>query len=188
MSFESAFLTVLKFEGGFVNNPNDPGGATNFGVTQKTYDLFCDKMHIPKREVTKISSLEVKQIYLSFWRSASCDKFERTHPNTAEVHFDFSINAGISQANKSLQRVINARPIDGIIGRITLAQLLSLDDTSVALSYLNERDRFYESLAERKSVLKEFLPGWKKRVNKLRSIINDRSKGTDRTDPSSSPR
>ena len=61
--FEQALKFVLEREGGYVNNPNDPGGATNKGITQSTYYNWLKAKGLPNKSVKLITDAEVKEIY-----------------------------------------------------------------------------------------------------------------------------
>ena len=73
-AYKRALDFVLKWEGGFSNHPNDPGGATNCGVTQKTYDIYRKKKKLALQSVKKISPLEVVDVYDKlFWEPIKGD-------------------------------------------------------------------------------------------------------------------
>lgn len=165
---------VLKLEGGYVNNPNDPGGETNKGVTQKVYNKFRKVWKNSPQSVRYITDDEVKRIYESIWRDSKADVFCTTHPKTAITHFDFTVNAGKLQAAKVLQRSIGGLLVDGIIGTKTLAGLgLSLDE-SLFNDYQDARIKFYRELTVTKPILKEFLKGWLWRVKHVTDYANRR--------------
>ena len=62
-SFKKALKFVLSMEGGYVNNPNDLGGETNFGITKKTYDAYRKANSLPPQSVKFISKNEIEEIY-----------------------------------------------------------------------------------------------------------------------------
>lgn len=173
--FVDSFPVVLKFEGGYSNHKDDPGGATMKGVTQETYDTFRRQRNETTQPVRNILFSEVEEIYRQFWVNGKCDEFSDTHPLTALVHFDFTINAGAKQSAKTLQRTLSVKSIDGIIGSITLGVLLKQKDSQLALRYLDFRDKFYKDLTIKKPTLKIFLKGWLNRTNHLRRIVNERT-------------
>src|SRR5215467_3818504 len=76
-AFEAALPFVLRWEGGFVDHPNDPGGRTNQGVTQKVYDAWRRRQGLPQRDVKMIEHDEVLAIYESgYWIPPRCDLLE----------------------------------------------------------------------------------------------------------------
>ena len=184
--FEVAYPIVLKYEGGYVDNPVDPGGPTNKGITQKTYNLYRKLWQLPPQHVRYISDSEVETIYKSYWTLSRANEFCRNNPLTAVVHFDFSINAGNKQAAKTLQRTVGVKLIDGIIGNITLSAINLSDDYLLASDYLEKRVEFYKNLIIKKPKLKEFLKGWLWRVKHLKGIIDERAKGNQRSNSKSS--
>lgn len=185
MGFKEDLLIILEFEGGYVNDPIDPGGATNKGVTQLTYDNYRLKKGLPKKDVREITFGEVEDIYLAYYKGASCDRLEKSHPLTATAHFDFAINAGPSQANKILQRAVGAEPVDGKLGNITFAAINETKDRELYKKYSDARLDFYKRLVDSKPALGKFLKGWTKRTNHLRSLLDDRSGASTNSDSSS---
>jgi len=162
---DSAYTFVLREEGGFVDNPNDPGGRTNFGVTQNVYDASR------KKDVKNITPPEVKKIYAEFWLRARADLIADYSPELATVHFDAAINSGPAQAAKFLQRAIGVIA-DGHIGPQTLALMKSQSPRDVIRLYMREREIFYINLILRRPTSLEFLKGWLFRLRKLRYHIN----------------
>ena len=99
--FEKALKFILKWEGGYVNNPNDKGGATNKGITQTTYNAWLRSKGQNLNDVRNISDSEVKEIYYNnYWLKAGCpsmtDKF-------AIICFDTAVNMGVGRVNEFLK-------------------------------------------------------------------------------------
>lgn len=167
MSFELALPFILKLEGGYSNNPNDSGGATNKGITQDVYNNYLSSIHLPDADVRSITMDEVSEIYKqNYWIDGHCDKLP---VGVAMIHFDFCVNAGISQAAKILQRVlmINDAAVkdDGIIGPITIKAAFDMDQIKLIKSYSDARSAFYHMLVLRKPKNSEFLKSWLNRTN-----------------------
>lgn len=171
--FDKAYPLVRKFEGGYANDPDDSGGATNFGVTQKVYDKYRKSWYLPLQPVKSITEDEVRKIYEGYWRECGSDRIAKTHPRTAIAHFDFAFNAGFNQAAKTLQRSIGGLLVDGIIGPKTLNALLGTTDIDLADDYLDRRSEFYKMLTVKKPTQKKFLRSWLHRVLKIRRLIHD---------------
>ena len=145
MSFEIALKYSLQFEGGYVNDPDDRGGATNKGITKAVYDDYRKKNSLPIQSVKNISDKEVHDIYYKqYWLAAGCDKLS---DKLAIVVFDFGINSGVSRAKRYL----------------TLTQ-----DPN---KYLDLREAFFKKIVQNRPSQKKFLKGWLNRVNNLRKII-----------------
>ena len=164
------FLTALKFalqaEGGFVDNPSDPGGATNYGITQEVYDNFRTAQSLPVQSVKNISMDEVDDIYAkNYWMAGNCDEMPLT---LAVAHFDACVNCGIPQAVKFIQQILGLT-VDGEYGPMTASAV----ETSKNLvdGILLARRGFYTALAQEKPSMQQFLKGWLKRVENLQDYI-----------------
>jgi lysozyme family protein len=161
MPFSDSLAMVLQFEGGFVDNPADPGGATNQGVTQAVYNRFRAEHSLPIQSVRLIQSNEVAAIYqVEYWLAAHCDKL--THPLDSVV-FDCAVNSGVRESTQTLQRALGIEP-DGSFGPVTLAASLACNPVATANAFLDLRDQFYNDLATAKPALHQFLRGWLDRI------------------------
>lgn len=171
--FENALKLTLQFEGGYVNNPNDPGGETSKGIIKSVYDSFRKSKKLPLQSVKLITDDEIKEIYYNnYWLKASCDKI----PNKiAVIHFDTAVNCGVGQANKFLQRCLKVVS-DGVIGNKTIEEMKKIKD-EVGLSqfskdYLKMRKDYYVIISEKNEKLKTFLKGWNNRLALLEKSIS----------------
>lgn len=174
MTYAKILPVVLKYEGGYVNDPDDAGGATNKGITQAVYDSYRRRKGLPPQPVKLISDEEVDRIYYhNYWIDGSCDLIAMSHQRVACFHFDTAVNTGVIQAAKLLQRAVGT-VADGKIGPKTLAKLRALTEDEVLKSYSDHRLAFYDKIVERRPANAKFLKGWRIRVNKLiRFLIND---------------
>ena len=163
MTFSHDLDMVLAFEGGYANDPDDSGGATNFGVIQKTYDAFRTKNKLALQSVKEITRQEVEEIYMSYYKACYADKIDLINPLVASQVFDFAINAGPSQAVKTLQKMLGT-VADGIYGPATAAALKAecnlYGPVKVSINYAYERIKFYISLCVRKPTQRKFLFSW----------------------------
>ncbi|GMV07369.1 MAG: hypothetical protein AMXMBFR53_36440 [Gemmatimonadota bacterium] len=163
--FLQALPVTLRFEGGYANHPNDPGGATNKGITQATYDAYRTSLSQPVRDVREIGDDEVGAIYhRRYWLGGKCDALPWP---VSLCHFDACVNHGLVNAAKILQRAINV-PDDGKIGPQTLGACDALPAHQTVNTMLWERLRFYERITLRNRKLAVFLLAWLSRVNALR--------------------
>jgi lysozyme family protein len=90
-SFEKAFALLMQFEGGYVKNPNDPGQATKFGISQKAY---------PDMDIEHLTIQQAKAIYLrDYWEPVGADGLP--FPLDCVV-FDTAVNCGLHTAQKFL--------------------------------------------------------------------------------------
>lgn len=99
--FKKALKFVLKWEGGYVNNPDDKGGATNKGITQYTFNLWLNEKRLSIRDVRFITDTEICEIYYErYWKRAGCDKMS---PKFALLAFDTAVNMGIARVNQFMK-------------------------------------------------------------------------------------
>lgn len=167
---KTALPLVLKYEGGFVNDPDDRGGATNKGVTQKVYDFYRVKKGLEKQSVKFISNSEVENIYYNeYWVPAKCNELSN---KVAVAHFDTCVNSGIKRGSKILQKAAGVLD-DGVIGNQTMAAVKRYSDTILMNKYLDERVRFLNIIVEKNPVQVKFLRGWLNRVNNLRKVLSE---------------
>ncbi len=116
-SFDAALKLVLVHEGGYVDHPKDPGGATNKGITLATYRNWLGRS-VTKGELRNISDGTVAAIYRSrYWNAVKGDDLPA---GLDYAVFDFGVNSGPARAVKFLQRVVGASQ-DGKLGPKTLA-------------------------------------------------------------------
>lgn len=170
----TALAFTLKWEGGYVNDPDDPGGATNKGITHKVYDEYRMRNGLPLQDVKNITDKEVYDIYyMNYWKMGKCDLMP---PKLAIVHFDTCVNSGIKQAARFLQRSIGCAD-DGVIGPKTLDALrIAINnngETSLVTKYIDLREAFLRNLAQQKPALAKFLKGWLNRVSSLEPYALD---------------
>ena len=152
---------VLRHEGGYVNHPADPGGATMKGVTQKTYDGWRDKQGKPRQSVRSISDDEVQAIYRRDYWDAICG--DDLPAGVDYAVFDFAVNSGINRASRYLQEVCRV-PADGKIGPATLAAVKAMDVRDVVNRLCDARMAFLRRL----DTFPTFGRGWTARVDEVR--------------------
>jgi len=171
-SFDAFFPTLLKHEGGFVNDPVDPGGATNKGITMGTFQACAQKYLgiAPSLDNLKaLTDAQAGKIYKPLYWDKVCGD-DIALQDLANIVFDFQVNAG-GNASKLLQRVLNelgatpALAVDGDIGPGTMAALKKADQTAVYRRYKQGRIDYYRDLVDKRPPLGKFLNGWLKRVN-----------------------
>lgn len=151
-NFDKAFDLLIGNEGGYVNNPADPGGETNWGITRAVAvdNGYTGSMKSMPKEAAK-------QIYKKmYWDKLHCDQLGFV---VAFQLFDAGVNHGNSQAVKFLQRSLSVVD-DGVIGAKTIAATNSLDDLQIVMLFNAERIEFYASL----KTFSTFGKGWVRRV------------------------
>ena len=159
-NYAQALKQVLKYEGGYVDHPKDPGGPTNKGVTQAVYDNWRKSQNLSIQSVRAIADSEVAAIYKNlYWDRVSGDLL----PSGVDFAvFDFAVNSGVSRAAKMLQSVVGVTQ-DGQIGPATILAT----KTYVAMSITNRRLAFMQSL----SIWSTFGKGWSARIADVKAQI-----------------
>lgn len=161
-TFETALKEVLKHEGGFVNHPDDPGGATNKGITIATYRKWIDKNGTVE-DLKRISDTQVAKIYRSvYWNAVKGDDLPY---GIDYAVFDFGVNSGPTRAAKYLQAVLGVAQ-DGKIGPVTISAAKAADPAKVIAALCDRRMSFLQSL----KTFTTFGKGWTRRVNDVRSL------------------
>ena len=161
-NFEKSLEMVLHHEGGYVDHPKDPGGATNYGVTKKVYEVYLGR-ECTKDEVKDMPLKAVREIYKrKYWDKIRGDDLPA---GLDWAVFDFAVNAGVSRAAKLLQGFL-ATPVDGVIGSGTLKAIDNYPTTikGVIETYTAQRSQFYKSLKNYDT----FGKGWDRRCYETR--------------------
>jgi lysozyme family protein len=155
--FAACLAETLRWEGGYSNDPYDPGGATMRGVIQRVYDGWRDGQHLPRRPVHEIEAPEIEAIYrANYWALV---RGQDLVPGVDLCIFDMGVNAGPTQAIRSLQRVLGVA-VDGHLGPATMAAAQRREAGELIHAYAEERRRFYRSL----STFWRFGAGWLRRA------------------------
>ena len=159
-NYPQALKQVLKYEGGYVDHPKDPGGPTNKGVTQAVYDDWRKSQKLPVQSVRNIADSEVAAIYKNlYWDRISGDLL----PSGVDFAvMDYAVNSGVSRAAKTLQGVVGVTQ-DGQIGPATI----QATKTYIAMTVTNRRLAFMQSL----SIWSTFGKGWSARIADVKNQI-----------------
>ena len=167
-ALEPALLFVLRWEGGFVDHPDDPGGRTNRGVTQKVYDGWRARQGLSAQDVKLIADAEVHAIYASdYWLPPRCDVLDAP---LDIVQFDTAVNMGVGRAVRFLQASAGCN-VDGDFGAATERAVAGCDRGNVLAAYCQRREDFYRGLVAKNPKLAVFLKGWMNRLDALRAEV-----------------
>lgn len=160
-SYNEALKRLLEHEGGYTNDPRDPGQATNFGITIFDYRKYVN----PNATATDVRSMPVevaKRIYREkYWNALLGDDLPA---GVDYAIFDYGVNSGISRAAKVLQRLLGL-PADGVIGPVTIAAAKKADASRLINQISDERLAFLQGL----STWDVFGNGWGRRVREVRA-------------------
>ena len=131
MTFEKAVEIVLRKEGGYVNNPHDPGSETKFGISKRAY---------PHLDIMELTRDEAKEIYRKdYWEKIRADEM----PSSLRlIYFDAAVNQGVPAAIKMLQETVGVKQ-DGIIGIQTMAFVNNMDSPELVFAYAMARHNRY---------------------------------------------
>lgn len=155
MEFDQAFHQLLGHEGGFVDHPTDPGGATCWGVTERVARAngYTGPMRSLPVDVAKA-------IYRKdYWDAVRADEVPQV---VRYALFDAAVNSGVKQAVKWLQRALGVAE-DGVIGAATLAAAKAADGQAIKAKMLSARLQFMTGLP----TWPAFGKGWSRRIASL---------------------
>lgn len=142
-NFTRALARDLVYEGGYVNNPKDPGGATNKGITQATYNSWLERTNRPQAAVSKISDEDVAAIYKTdYWDRIYGDEL----PSGIDFCvFDAAVNSGVATAVSWAQAVLKTYDnnknlaIDGDLGPATKTAIQKVDEPTFIRDFCSHR-------------------------------------------------
>jgi len=157
--WDDAIAFVLAQEGGYVNDPNDPGGETNFGISKKAF---------PTLDIKNLTVEHAKTLYRHhYWDACQCDKLPRA---IAIGLFDSAVNQGVGTAIKILQRALGGLTVDGVIGPKTIAAANAATPRKQAVT-LAQRLVAYHELMSNRPQLNVFALNWFHRVVSLAKLV-----------------
>lgn len=178
--FDEAILITLKHEGGFVNDPVDPGGATNWGMSIRFLknagdtdrDGFLDgdldrDGDIDIDDIKNMTREEAIELYRThFWDKNTYDQI--TNFTVAARIFDMTVNMGARQTGKIVQRALNNvghnLVVDGIIGKNTFKKINETDAELLMAEIRQEHAQFYISLIDANPKFEKYRKGWLRRA------------------------
>jgi lysozyme family protein len=151
--FDEIIEVVLEHEGGYVNDPDDPGGETNFGIAKRSHSDV---------DIKNLTKEGAKEIYKKeYWDK---NKVESLPEDLWHIYFDMCVNQGRGLSVKILQIAANAKGagliVDGGLGPKTVKALVNVELERVR-AY---RIKYYADLVTRKPDLEKFYFGWFRRA------------------------
>lgn len=166
MSWDKAIEFVLSYEGGYVDDQFDPGGATNFGISQKAY---------PGLNIKELTVEKAKEIYKKdYWDACHCDELP---PEFALAVFDCAVNQGVGKAKRLLQISVFVE-VDGVVGPKTIAAAFKAESPGIR-RFLANRLVDYNNLMIEREALRRYAFNWFFRVFKLFDLISQHGDGTN---------
>ena len=144
-----------------MDEPEDPGGRTNQGITQRVYDAWRRRQGLPAQDVESIADAEVKAIHASdYWAPPRCDLLEDP---LELVQFDTAVNMDVGRALRFLQGAAGCS-VDGNFGPGTERAVAGCDHGQLVANYCDAREAYYRKLTARNPKLDKFLNGWPERL------------------------
>ena len=180
-NFDKVIDKLLEIEGGYVDHPNDTGGATNWGITIGVLSEWRGKK-VTKEHVKNLTRNEAKNIYKkNYWDAINLDSIDSLL--ISELVFDQSVNRGPITAAKNLQESANritspAREKlveDGKIGPKTIERVNWLDEISLAGSFFKDAQLDYATIVARNPSQASFIRGWTNRTHALFDLIMEKA-------------
>ena len=189
-SIDKLIPFILKWEGGFVNDPTDRGGATNKGVTIATYEAYCRKKGLPRPTVEQLKNIPdahwrdiIKTMYWDKWHAD-----EIHSQRVANILVDWVWLSGVHGIKKP-QALLGVKA-DGIVGNKTLSAVNFADPEELFASLYKERVKFINAIVARsvtayekkigrpatekellKYTQKRFAKGWLNRLADIKKLI-----------------
>lgn len=148
MTFEAAVEVILSLEKGYVNDPEDPGGETNFGISKRQY---------PGYDIKGLTKPEAIALYHEdYWQPL---KPLLLPPRIRLCLFDCAVNQGVGQAIRFLQQAVGTK-VDGVLGPYTLSLMQRMDEAALFEAIMQRRLAHYAKL----STFPRFGVGWMNRI------------------------
>jgi len=168
--FDRCLAEVLRLEGGYTDNPDDPGGPTNFGITQATLATAWGRPATAK-DVAALTVADVAEIYRTrYWAKTRCGELP-AGLDLAVV--DTAVNMGPETAVRLLQRALGVSA-DGVVGSATLARVEAAPIASVIRTLSEMRRSRYRALVK----FEAFGKGWLRRVDAVETLSLAWASGT----------
>lgn len=166
--FQRGLTFVLRWEGGYVNDPADAGGETKYGISKRAF---------PQIDIANLTKEQAAEIYQSiywdrvgFGLNTLAEDYDR--PRFAICVFDTAVNMGVGRAQKLAQKAANAIP-DGKWGPLTRKAFMERSDALLVEMLLFYRRQAYRDIVASKPSQEKFLKGWLNRVKSLQEYVRN---------------
>jgi lysozyme family protein len=165
--FGRIYEVVMKYEGGYVNHPNDPGGETYNGISRRAHPNWEGWQFIDQKK-TVPEDLVRRFYYEKFWKPLRCDEMPTP---VGEYLFDFAVNAGIRQAVITIQSAVGVTT-DGILGPLTMGAISRSDAQLLMYKLLSHRITFYVAITtQNRKQFEVFFLGWIRRTIEVFKLL-----------------
>lgn len=158
---------ILRWEGGYVDDPDDAGGATNKGVTIATYEAYCKRKGLPKpgkQDLKDMPDEHWREIFKGmYWDRWRADRI--TSQSVANICVDWVWGSGKYGITR-VQRLLGVQE-DGIVGDVTLAAINARDPRRLFSEIKADRYAYIEEIIRRRPTNAKYRRGWLNRLNDL---------------------
>jgi lysozyme family protein len=159
-NWDKSFDMVLVHEGGYVNDPRDPGGRTNMGVTQRAWESYLNRS-VTETEMRGLTRDEIKPFYKAmYWDKLKGDQLPAGVDYAA---YDLAVNSGVGRAAKYLQEIAGV-VADGAIGPKSLEAIAACNPEQMVDALCDMRLEFLQRLP----TFGAFGKGWSRRVAEVK--------------------
>lgn len=168
-NFNQVMLHIFEVEGGYVDHPRDPGGATNMGITIGTLSRWRGQS-VTKEDVRNLTKMEAKNIYFNYyWEEVDCDDW----PSGLDLlMMDACVNSGPRASVRWLQRALSVET-DGVLGPVTKGAVRSSQSLlDLIRACIDERRKSVRSFRN----YDVFGRGWENRINSVEHRALEMSK------------
>jgi len=179
-SYDEALRRLLAHEGGYTNDPSDPGGPTNFGITIADYRKYV-KPNATAADVKAMRVEEAEGIYRArYWDALACDDLPA---GIDYAVFDYGVNSGIGRSGRVLRRVLKLADDTGAVSDEVIAAADVSDARAAIVAICDERLRFLQSL----KTWNVFGKGWGRRVAEVKAAALVMVAATPASEPAPIP-
>lgn len=159
---------ILQWEGGFVNDSDDLGGATNKGITLSTYESFCRRKGYPKPTVERLKNISqtdwIEILKTMYWDKWKADQI--MNQSVANILVDWVWASG-GYGIKRPQKILGVK-VDGIVGSLTISAVNACDSRELFYAIKSDRIKFIDEICESRPVNNKFKRGWLNRINAIK--------------------
>lgn len=159
---------ILKWEGGYVNDPYDLGGATNRGITLSTYETYCWRKGYPKPSVERLKNIPDEHwneiLKTMFWNKWKADEIKSQ--SIANMLVDWVWGSG-KWGIIIPQRILGVEP-DGVVGNITLSALNAREPKELFAAIKAARVNYIDDIIRKRPSNLKFKRGWMNRLNDIK--------------------
>lgn len=159
---------ILQWEGGFVNDPDDLGGATNMGVTIETYEAYCRKKGYPRPTIERLKNLN-KDEWAEIFKTLYWDRWKADGINNqavANILVDWVWASGV-HGIKRPQKLLGV-VADGLVGPKTIAAINAADPRKLFDAIKADRAKFIDEICKARPKNEKYRKGWMNRINAIK--------------------